>query len=203
MNGKSIPTIPELPELTFDEKGHIYRLDGMVIPSVTTLMKPLSLDFYRMVDPMVLDRAAKRGTAIHNALENYTRFGIEDIEPEYDGYFESFRQWWELRKPFPLATERRVYHKILRYAGTVDLLCLIDGRLTLVDYKTSAQVNEKLCAVQLEGYDRAYESHGLKVENRLILHLSKTGYQEVPFKRSSKCWSVLSALMTVRNYTNE
>lgn len=196
-------TIPEFPELTFDEDGHIYRLNGLVIPSVTTLMKPLSDDFYRTVDPEVLNRAAKRGTAIHNAVENFTEFGIRDISPQYAGYFESFLQWWELRKPEPLAMEHKVYHKILRYAGTADLLCIIDGRLTLVDYKSSAQVNTKLCAVQLEGYDRAFESHGVKVDDRMILHLSKSTYQEVPFQRSSKCWSVLSSLMTIRNYMNE
>lgn len=195
--------IPEFPELTFDEAGHIYRLDGLVIPSVTTLMKPLSDDFYRTVDPEVLNRAAKRGTAIHNAVENFTMFGVQDIAPQYAGYFQSFLQWWELRKPEPLAMEHKVYHKILRYAGTADLICVIGGRLTLVDYKSSAQVNSKLCAVQLEGYDRAFESQGVKVDDRLILHLSKSGYQEVPFQRSSKCWSVLSSLMTIRNYMNE
>ena len=69
-------------------------------------------------------------------------------------------------KPVALGTECKVYHKILRYAGTSDLMCIINGRLTLVDYKTSAQVNSKLCAVQLEGYDRAWESHGVKVDDR-------------------------------------
>ena len=51
-----------------------------------------------------------------------------------------FSAWWELRQPEVLATECRVYHKILRYAGTADLLCVIGGRVTLVDYKSSAQV---------------------------------------------------------------
>lgn len=196
--------IPKFPELTFDEFSHTYRLNELIIPSVTTVMKLLSDDFYRAVDPDVLERAAKRGTAIHNAVENYAKFGIEDIPPTYAGYFQGFREWWELQQPEVLATECRVYHKILRYAGTADLLCVIGGRVTLVDYKSSAQVNSKLCAVQLEGYDRAFESHGVKIEDRLILHLSRDGkYAEVPFQRSTKCWSVFSALMTVRNYMNE
>lgn len=33
--------VPELPELTFDEASHIYRLNGDVIPSVSKLMEPL------------------------------------------------------------------------------------------------------------------------------------------------------------------
>ena len=196
--------IPQFPELSFNEFNHTYRLDELIIPSVTTLMKPLSDDFYRAVDPEVLEKAAKRGTAIHNAVENFAQFGIEDIPPAYAGYFQAFRTWWELRQPEVLATECRVYHKILRYAGTADLICVIGGRVTLVDYKSSAQVNSKLCAVQLEGYDRAFESHGVKIDDRMILLLSRDGrYSEVPFQRNARCWSVLSALMTVRNYMNE
>ena len=195
--------IPSFSELTFEESAHTYHLNGIEIPSVTTLMKPLSAETYKTVDPETLNRAARRGTAVHNALENYAMFGIEDIAPAWSGYFDGFRNWWELRKPEVIATECRLYHKIMRYAGTADLICMIDGKVTLVDYKTSAQVNTKLCAVQLEGYDRALESHGIKIDDRLILHLGKNGYQEVPFQRSVKCWSVLSALITVRNYMNE
>ena len=33
--------VPELPELTFDEASHIYRLNGDIIPSVSKLMEPL------------------------------------------------------------------------------------------------------------------------------------------------------------------
>ena len=70
-------------------------------------MKLLSDDFYRAVDPDVLERAARRGTAIHNAVENFAKFGIEDIPPAYAGYFQAFREWWELRQPEVLATEWR------------------------------------------------------------------------------------------------
>lgn len=195
-------TIPEFPELTFEEHSHIYKLNGIEIPSVTTVMQPLSSIYYGGIDTAVLNKAASRGTAVHNAIENYTDYGIEDIDPAYQGYFDAWKEWFELRKPEVLGDECRLYHKILRYAGTADLVCVINGRVTLVDYKTSAQVNTKLCAVQLEGYDRALESHGIKIDDRLILHLTKTGYHEVPFARDGKCWSVLSSLLTIRDYMN-
>ena len=195
--------IGDFPELTFEEQNHIYRLNGSEIPSVTTLMRPLSDANYSGIDPAVLDMAAKRGTIVHNAIENYVQFGIEDVDAKYAGYFEGFKEWWNLVKPEPLKTEQKLYHKILRYAGKADLICLIDGRLTLVDYKTSAQVNRKLCAVQLEGYDRGLESHGIKIDDRLILHLTRDGYEQVRFPRSQKCYSVLSALITLHNYENE
>ena len=60
------PEIPQFPELTFEEERHLYYLNGLEVPSVTTLMKPLSSDFYSTVDPEVLNKAAKRGTAIQS-----------------------------------------------------------------------------------------------------------------------------------------
>lgn len=196
--------VPQFPELSFEEAKHIYRLNGTEIPSVTTLMKPLSNAFYRDIDPGILERAAQRGTAVHNACENFALYGIEDICPAYAGYFAGFLRWWEENNPVVLATENRVYHKILRYAGTSDLVCLLDDLVTMIDYKTSAQVNTKLCAIQMESYDRAHESHGFKIDRRIILHLGKNGTAKpVEFCRNAKNWSVFSSLLTIHNYMNE
>ncbi len=84
--------LPEMTGLTFDPCGHTYRLSGLAIPSVTTLMKPLSNAVYQTVDPKILEKAANRGTAIHNAAENYVKFGIEDVPPALAGYFDAFRE---------------------------------------------------------------------------------------------------------------
>lgn len=199
-----VERIPTFPELEFEEKGHVYKLDGSIIPSVTTLMEPLSKKQYDGIDPAILDRAAARGTAVHNAIENYLEFGVEDIAPEYAGYFEAFLKWYRKNNPKVLSTEHRVYHKILRYAGTSDLLCIEDGALDVVDYKTSASVNDMLCGVQLEGYDRAFESHGVKIDRRKILHLMRDGnYSVTTFPNTPEYYSVLSALLTIRNYMNK
>lgn len=196
--------VPQFSELTFEDANHIYRLNGVEIPSVTTLMKPLSNAFYQDVDPVVLERAAQRGTAVHNACENFALYGIDDICPAYAGYFDGFLKWWEEITPKVYATETRFYHRLLRYAGTADLICGIGGETVMIDYKTSAQVNSKLCAIQMEGYDRALESHGFKIDRRIILHLGKNGIAKpVEFPRSAKNWSVCSSLLTIYNYMNE
>ena len=46
--------IPKFPELTFDEATHLYRLRGAELPSVTTVMKPLSSEVYGGVDEWVM-----------------------------------------------------------------------------------------------------------------------------------------------------
>ncbi len=199
-----IEKLPEFPELTFEERKHVYKLEGIELPSVTTLMEPLSSKVYGPIDPNILSAAAAKGTAVHNAIENYLEFGIEDIPQEHAGYFDAFKQWEEKYKPEVVATEAKVYHKQLRYAGTCDLICNINGVLTLIDYKTSYQVNMMLYMVQLEGYARAWESHGVPIADRAILHLKKDGKYTVEHSpKNAECYSVISALMTLRSYQNK
>lgn len=63
--------LPFFPELRFEDKRHIYTLGGQILPSVTTVMKPLDEALYRGIDESVMQMAAERGTAIHNAAENF------------------------------------------------------------------------------------------------------------------------------------
>lgn len=72
--------VPELPELTFEDSTHTYRLNGIVIPSVSTLMEPLTAAKYKGISEATLDRAADKGTSVHNAIENYIKFGMCHVE---------------------------------------------------------------------------------------------------------------------------
>ena len=194
--------IPNLPELTFEEASHTYRLDGLIIPSVTTLMKPLSEAYYGGIDAKVLGRAADRGTSVHSAIDLYCRFGIIDIEPELEGYFEAFKAWFKDYDVKPYATETRTYNKSLLYAGTVDMSCSEKGVDTLADFKTTAGFSSMLCGVQLEAYDRAQESHGVKYQNRAIIQLKKYGTycRHTEFPPRTECWRVFTSLLNVSGF---
>ena len=194
--------IPQLPELTFEEDSHTYRLDGLIIPSVTTLMKPLSEAYYGGIDAKVLGRAADRGTSVHSAIDLYCRFGIIDIEPELEGYFEAFKAWFKDYDVKPYATETRTYNKSLLYAGTVDMSCSEKGVDTLADFKTTAGFSSMLCGVQLEAYDRAQESHGVKYQNRAIIQLKKDGTycRHTEFPPRTECWRVFTSLLNVSGF---
>ncbi len=192
----------DFPELTFDEGPHIYRLNGLEVPSVTTLMRPLSAAVYGGIDDSIMERAAVRGTAVHNAIENWVSYGIEDIAPEFRGYFDGFLAWAKKTSPKFLGTECRLYHKILRYAGTADLPCIVNGKKTMVDVKTTAQLQEMLARVQLEAYVKGFESHDVSFEQKAILHLGRDGSHkfEIYPIRDPEAWMTFGALMTVNSY---
>lgn len=191
-----------LPELTFDDGPHIYRLDGVEIPSVTSLMEPLSRSEYAKIDAHTLERAAKRGTSVHFAIENWLKFGIDDSEPEFHGYMDAFLDWYEKFNPEIIGSEVRVYHKLFRYAGTIDILAKIGGKVTLIDTKTTSRLIEKNCRVQTEGYAQACSSHGFAIEDKHILLLNAKGqwkYPQYPAK-DAEAWRVMTSLKTIYDF---
>ena len=117
---------------------------------------------------------------------------------------DAFMGWWEAAKPDVHASEMKTYHKILLYAGTVDLYASINGVKTLIDFKTTSKLIESNCRVQLEAYAQALESHGLKVERKAIVHLSKDGrWKEHSFQiNDAEAWSVFGSLKNVYEYIN-
>lgn len=194
--------VHQFAELEFSEEGHVYRLNGEIIPSVTTVMKPVSSSVYGGIDTAVLNMAASRGSAVHEAIENYVLYGIEDIVREYAGYLEAFTAFWAKYKPELIAVEVCVYHKYRKYAGTVDLLLRIAGETWLIDNKTSSKVEKMLTRLQLEAYEKALASHGIKVDRKGILHLQRTGrYKLVEHEMNDNtAWNTFLAAHAVHDY---
>lgn len=208
LTGK-IKEFPELPELTFDEATHIYRLDGIQIPSVSRLMEPLKDAAYKGISERTLRRAADKGSSVHDSIENFIKFQILDVNPEHKLFFQAFMDWWEENQPIVVGSEIRIYHKLLRYGGTVDLLCYLrdketgEWKLILIDFKTTYALQDITCGIQLEAYERALASHGVQVDGKMILHLKRDGrFKEKPYPASdSYRWRVFGALKCVYDYT--
>lgn len=195
----------DLKELEFDEESHVYLLNGVQIPSVTQLMKPLTEKDYQDIPQWRLDKAADKGTAVHEGIEIWLQYGIDDVPDEYSGYLDAFKKWWTDSKAELIDTEVRVYHKTKKYAGTCDLLCKLDGKITLVDYKTSVKVKKKSGGVQLEGYVQALASQGIVIEQKAILHIKKTGdYEFIVYPlKDAKSLRVFNALKDIYDFQQE
>jgi len=191
-----------LDGLEFDDPTHTYRLDGLEIPSVSAIMKPLSSAHYSGISKNTLDKAADKGTAVHNSIENWLKFGIEDIPKECMGYFNAFWSWWNKYHPVIVGSEVRICNPLMKYGGTADLIAYIDGKLTLVDYKSTYAISDMTCGVQLEAYAQALGKMGVSIQAKKILHLKKNGdydYRDYPVNDAER-WRVFGALKTVYDY---
>ena len=93
-------------------------------------------------------RAADRGTDIHGYLEAHLNgWHIDDLSPDAEPYRAAADAWLEANSGIEVvATELTVFNPA--YAGTMDLVCRLDGRLTIADFKTSKQIYDE-AALQL------------------------------------------------------
>lgn len=157
---------------------------------------------YAGISERTLGRAADKGTAVHNSIENWIKFEIEDIPPEHIGYFNAFRAWWDEFQPEVVGSEVRICHRLMRYGGTADLVAYISDELTLVDYKSTYVISDMTCGVQLEAYAQALADMGIRVKRKKILHLKKDGtysFRDYPANDVNR-WRVFGALKTVYDY---
>lgn len=71
----------------FFEDEHIYLVDGVLVPSVTTLLAKKYGEEYKFVSASVLQQASDKGTALHKAIEVYETTGeIVDESRELRNY---------------------------------------------------------------------------------------------------------------------
>ena len=93
------------------------------------------------------DAAARRGDRVHGYCEQVALRALgkphaaaehrASLEEHGEGAFAArFDDWWDEYRVVPLAAEVTVWNHQVGYAGTLDLVAEIGGRLCLVDYKT-------------------------------------------------------------------
>ena len=168
-------TLPTFPELHFDEGKHLYTLDqnGVTfeLPSVTQILRFISREIYGDVPQSVLDKAADKGTRVHEAIEAYDNYGWKECEPDTLPYILAYEKWVQDHNFQTVANEYPIYHRTRLYAGRIDRIFMDEGKLSLLDIKTSETILEPLVAGQLYGYSEASKSHGINVVNHYILHL--------------------------------
>lgn len=98
---------------------------------------------------------------------------VPEDEPTKNG-LTGIMQWLKENDVQPIDIERVAFSKSAFFAGTFDLLAALNGKLALIDLKTSSFVYKEH-KLQLGGYKFAWEEEFPKdrIEQLCILHLNK------------------------------
>lgn len=179
-------------KIEFDAEKHEYTVGGVKIPSVSDILAPLNAERYGNINAMVLQEAARKGTAVHEATEQID-YGLDPEEnPEIEGYLEAYYSflfdhycdWKMIEQPVAFC---RAENEPPLYCGTVDRFGVVDDDLAVVDIKTYASMTteaQMTAASQLALYRDAIldgdpENRGRFQDcgrvKRYILHLKKDG----------------------------
>jgi hypothetical protein len=151
------------------------------VPSVTWICDhyPKGVAFYKWLAShgwdeaeSIKNAAGDKGSRVHYAIRDLiegktinidAKYKTSDDEKEQELTLEeydclmAFAAWYSEAKPELLACEFAIWGD--GYAGTVDLLCKINGELYLVDFKTSQHIWPSH-ELQVSAYKHAYEAAG-------------------------------------------
>jgi len=142
--------------LTFAPGPHEYRLDGEPVPSVTTVLNS------EMPGWQAGEWYLQRGIVVHACAAHIARdqefaLDLSDQTPEdradIEGRIEACRRFMREIRPEVLCVEHKVGSERHRYAGTLDMLCRIQGTLCVLDWKPSITPATRF---QVAAYSLAY-----------------------------------------------
>ena len=159
--------------IEFIEEGHIYLADGVIIPSVSELIRFRFPEAYRSIPSQILKKKASYGTKCHQMIEDFVRekYTLEElqnkrIDPDIKisvEQFEILRKTWAF---YVKDMEQIVSYKG-KYAGQYDLLTEDDY---LIDIKTTSELHEDWLSYQLSLY---YLALGIKRDFGFCIWLPK------------------------------
>ena len=180
-----------------------YPINGKEYVSVTTVLSVLrkeGLEYWRgkignKKADQISNEAKDIGKLVHEILERHLReeqLVTESYPLPVRKCLSAFRVWEKKNKFKVLKTEQLVWSDKYEYAGTFDALGTLNGKLTIIDFKTSKQIWPDY-GLQLSAYKFAEEERAkdyatkskiiwasaAPIEQQLIVRLDKeTGVLE-------------------------
>lgn len=130
------------------------------------------------------DEGADRGLVIHSAFH---KLGVDGTAPNPADFSAIARPWvqaamraWLALSPEMLEAESIICNPMLRYGGRPDLVAKVDGKVTLLDYKTSksGRIYEQ-AHYQTQLYRMALHECGIPVEQVKLIGIGNDGAFEV------------------------
>lgn len=176
---KTTPTKTGVIE--FIEESHQYLIDGIPVPSATTIVSWLVGKDYSAVPDDILNAKADYGNRIHQWVEDYLMHGTEGEQTKTMELSTKqvkkliadagFKAW---------ASEIAVKYKN-HFAGTYDILGIIDKDVTLVDIKTTAELDKEYLSWQLGLYKVAILEGGAvsDIQRCMCLWIPKKGLAQL------------------------
>lgn len=149
------------------------------------LIRTITVDDWSKLLKEAKNQHAKRskealdiGTRTHDWIEKYIELRTTGtkvkllIDEDIKNPVEQFLEFEKRHNIQWILTEKIVASPKHLVAGRLDSIAIIDGKLSLVDLKTSNQIDEGYF-LQTAGYVMCLEEMGVKVDQRIILRLPK------------------------------
>ena len=192
--------LPKLERATKPDGTRLYKTpSGFAYPSVTTITGLLTqkaiYEWRQRVGNeeanRVSARASSRGTRIHSYCEDYLRGNLFEADMFDLEMFNSIKPLLDEIDNIH-CLEDPLYSDHLQVAGTVDCIAEFNGRLSVIDFKTSSRVKDREDIanyfMQTAAYAVAFEERtGLPV-SRLVIIMAVENDDPILFIEKRDTW---------------
>jgi len=200
---------PELEVKTTDSGRFYTTPEGNVYPSVTTVLGSFEKEYLQKWIKRVgqeeankiRDQAGRKGTAVHRMIERML-LGEDNIfkgeMPVNIAHFKTIRKGLEKRLTTVYAMENALWSNKLKVAGRVDCIGDYDGKLSIIDFKTSNKLKDITQIgdyfIQTTMYSMMWqEITGMKVEQLVIVMVVNDEPEPFIFIQNRSDWLELTA----------
>ena len=173
---------------------HLYLYQGIIVPSVTTILgKTIFQGKYDGIPSYILKNKAQFGTNVHRAIETGDSSDLNQVE------MISYQQWEKLKERHEIAPHEQetLIHYDDLYCGTLDMIAIVNGELVINDIKTTAKLDKEYLSWQLSFYKYAYENMGgQELVKGYVTWLPKKElgqFIEIPFKTKKEVLDLVQA----------
>ena len=173
--------------LVQDKAADKYKFNGLFVPRVNNILSAMLHEDYLMTWSNniglyqhkkykdTLEEAADIGSFTHHAIEEYVQSNIYEtnIPIPSKNALNGFIEWWKIVNQHEVEVLMQEQELICRYfGGTLDMLVKIDGKIYLVDFKTSNHPSYKHF-LQLGAYAYMLKLQDIEIDGCIILMLNK------------------------------
>ena len=175
-----------------------YKVNGTVVPSVTTVLSLLSkpmlvkwannLGLQGIDSTKYVDETAKIGSLVHERIEAFlSGFEVDlsdytpnQIEASHNG-FGKFMKWYQENNFEAIMTEHQMTSSVHMYGGTCDCYGVKDGKYILLDFKTGKAIYDEYF-VQLAAYVNMLFEEGKPVDKVILLRIGRNEEEGFEFR---------------------
>lgn len=209
--------LTEMQSVTTDSGRKYQTPEGVNLPSITTVLSILSRDSIAKWRARVGEeeankistRASGRGTRVHEIIEKY----INNEKDYKDGYtpdiiqsFLDVKHILDNRIGTVYAMEAPLYSNHLGVAGRVDCIAEFDGKLSVIDFKTSMKPKKldwiKNYFMQESAYAIMWEERTGQPITQLVTIISVDNHEPQVFIEHRDNW-VRPLRDTIKQYEEE
>ncbi len=177
---------------------HSYQLDGQPILGVSKIISLAGLSDMTWCN----EEALKRGSFVHSALEYHDEGSLDeaDLDPKLLGYVQAWKKFKLEAKATVTAVEKKVFHSLYRYAGTLDRLVVIDGAHYVIDIKSGPP--DSWHPIQTALYAMALESEqgGAVRPFRAAVYVTSEGKYSFYVHGDREDFNVAKAAITIAGF---